>query len=80
VAFPYYVPGNVGQTIHIYRSRWRLYPARPLQSAPGSHERIENIDLDQKGAPLQERWLHHLNFTARPSVQDWIMSRIVKSI
>jgi hypothetical protein len=76
VAFPYPVAGNVAHAVHLYRCRLRLYPAGPLQGACGSRTVIENVDLDGAESPLDERWLHHLNITARPSVQAWILGRI----
>ncbi len=80
VALPYAVAANVRQAVHLYRSRWRLYPARPLLPAPGFAGRIDNIDLDAPAAPLRERWLHHLNITARPTVQDWLVERVLEVV
>jgi hypothetical protein len=77
VAGPFPVPGNVRHAVHLYRSRWRLYPARPLRPAPGSGAVIENIDLDAADSPIRARWLHHLNITARRAVQDWIVARVL---
>jgi hypothetical protein len=80
VAFAPPVPGNVGHAVHLYRSRHRIYPAAPLARVPGSQAVLENIDLDAADAPIQERWLHHLNITARPAVQAWILDRIAGTL
>jgi hypothetical protein len=80
VAGPYTVPGNVRHAVHLYRSRRRLYPARPLRPAPGSGAVIENIDLDAPDSPIRARWLHHLNITARLAVQDWIFERVLRAV
>jgi predicted alpha/beta hydrolase family esterase len=80
VAWPFRVAGNVRRAIHLYRSRRRLYPARPLLAAPGSEALIENVDLDAPDSPLRERWLHHLNITARASVQDWVFGRVTEAL
>jgi hypothetical protein len=80
VAFPYNVPGNVECAVHLYRSRRRLYPARPLTAAPGARPRVKNIDLDDPLGPIHERRLHHLNMTTRPAIQTWIVQRIVESL
>lgn len=77
VAFPPPVPANVGRAVHLYRSRRRLYPARPLQPAPGSPARIENVDLDSADAPFPGRGLHHLNVTASPVVQEWVARQVL---
>jgi hypothetical protein len=63
VALPYPVPGNVREAVHLYRSRRRLYPAGPLRAAPGSRAKIENVDLDADGSPIDPAGLHHLNIT-----------------
>lgn len=76
VAFPPVVPGNVCRAVHLYRSRWRLYPARPLQPASDFTGSIENIDLDQPDSPIQERWLHHLNITGSQKVKDWVVGTL----
>jgi thioesterase domain-containing protein len=76
VAFPPVVPGNVRRAVHLYRSRWRLYPARPLQPALDFTGAIENIDLDQPDSPIQQHWLHHLNITGSEKVQDWVVREI----
>jgi hypothetical protein len=80
VALPYPVAANVRQAVHLYRSRWRLYPARPLVAVPGFSGRLDNIDLDAPSSPLRERWLHHLNITARPAVQDWLVTRVLEVV
>lgn len=76
VAFPPLVPASVRRAVHIYRSRRRIYPARPLRTDTGPADRIENIDLDETGAPIPGRGLHHLNITGCAAVQDWIAGRI----
>ena len=73
VAFPPPAPGNVRHAVHLYRSRLRLYPARPLRAAPGSSAVIENINLDGPDPPFPGRGLHHLNITASEAVHDWII-------
>jgi hypothetical protein len=77
VTFPHRVPGNVQRAIHLYRSRRRIYPAGPLRLAAGSAAVIENIDLDAADSPVCPRWLNHLNITASPAVQEWIVRRIL---
>lgn len=62
VAIPFAVPANVRQAVHLYRSRRRIYPARPLRAAPGSAARVVNLDLDAPGSPSPPRGLHHLKF------------------
>jgi pimeloyl-ACP methyl ester carboxylesterase len=76
VAFPPPVPGNVRRAVHLYRSGWRAYPARPLRPAPGACGRLENIDLDGPGSPVPGRGLHHLNITASPALQAWVAGQI----
>ena len=51
VAMPYEVAPNVRHAAHLYRSRRRIYPARPLRVAPGSTAQVENLDLDAEGLP-----------------------------
>src|SRR5262249_16567259 len=52
VAMPFRVSANVGHAVHLYRSRRRLYPARPLQAESGSAARVTNLDLDIAGSPI----------------------------
>lgn len=80
VAFPPLVPNNVRRAVHLYRSHWRLYPARPLQPAPDFTGIIENLDLDQNDSPIQERWLHHLNITGSEKVRDWVVKEVATTI
>jgi hypothetical protein len=80
VTFPHRVPGNVLRAIHLYRSRWRIYPAGPLRPVPGSTAVIENIDLDAAHSPVCPRGLNHLNITASPAVQEWIVQRILQAV
>jgi len=72
VAFPPPVPANVRRAVHLYRSRWRLYPARPLVACPDSSSEIENIDLDQQDAPFPGTWLNHFNITGNEPLHQWI--------
>jgi hypothetical protein len=76
VAFAPQVPANVAHAVHLYRSRRRLYPAAPLTPVEGSPGVVENVDLDAADAPLDACGLYHLNFTAQPAVQGWVLSRI----
>jgi len=76
VAFPPPVPGNVRRAVHLYRSRWRAYPARPLRSSSGAGVRIENIDLDSPGSPVPGWGLHHLNITGCAVLQTWVVEQI----
>jgi pimeloyl-ACP methyl ester carboxylesterase len=76
VAWPYDVAANVTHAAHLYRTRWRLYPARPLQPAPGSTAHIDNIDLDGPASPICPTGLCHLNITGSQALQDWIVRRI----
>jgi hypothetical protein len=71
------VAANVEQAVHYYRSRRRLYPARALNAAAKSQALIENIDLDSADSPLQQSGLHHLNMTAHPAVQQFILQHIL---
>src|SRR5580765_3257851 len=50
VAWAYPVAENVKHAIHLYRSRLRVYPARPLQPSVNSKALIENVDLDTDGS------------------------------
>ncbi len=77
VAMPYPVALNVGHAVHLYRSRRRLYPARPLQAEPDSAARVTNLDLDAPGSPIAPLGLHHLNITASPAVQNWVVQRVL---
>lgn len=80
VAMPFRVAANVGHAIHLYRSRHRLYPARPLQAEPGSAARIRNLDLDDAASPIASSGLHHLNITASPAVQNWVVERVLEAV
>ena len=68
------------KSVNLYRSRWRLYPARPLRPAPGSPAVIENFDLDAADCPLRARWLNHLSFTDSPAVQALVLRRILEVV
>ena len=73
------VPGNVGRAVHLYRSRRRIYPARPLAPAPGSAARVDNVDLDAPGSPLDPRWLVHVTLPARPAVRAFVLDRVLET-
>jgi hypothetical protein len=80
VAGPFDVAANVKQAVHIYRSRRRLYPARPLRPAPGSTAHITNLDLDGADSPIAPAWLNHLTITGSRAVQAWILERILATV
>ena len=79
-AIPYTVAANVRHAANLYRSRGRIYPARPLVAAPGSAARITNVDLDAEDAPIAPAGLHHLNMTGSRAVQDWIVARVLEAV
>jgi pimeloyl-ACP methyl ester carboxylesterase len=76
VAFPPLVPASVRRAVHVYRSRWRVYRAGLLHQSANGTGLVENIDLDQVGAPFPGQGLHHLNITGFPALQDWIEREI----
>ncbi|MFT3881007.1 MAG: alpha/beta hydrolase [Gemmatales bacterium] len=78
VAFTQPVPTNVRKAIHLYRSQWRFYPARPLIPATGIASLIENIDLDQPHAPFPGTWLNHFNITGNEALQRWIINEVTQ--
>jgi hypothetical protein len=78
VAMPPPVPAGVQRAVNLYRTRRRLYPARPLKTAGDCTARIENIDLDAPGSLIDARGLHHLNITDSPGVQDELFLRIAE--
>lgn len=80
VAIPFPVAANVGHAVHLYRSRGRLYPARPLQAESGSAVRITNLDLDAVSSPISPSGLHHLNITDSPAVQSWVVERVLETV
>jgi hypothetical protein len=80
IAAPYDVAANVRHAVHIYRSRRRIYPARPLRPAAGSTARITNLDLDAGESPISPAWLHHLNITTSAGVQKWILGQIFEAV
>jgi|SRR5579884_249170 len=80
VAMPYPVAANVGHAVHLYRSRNRLYPARPLHTGPGSAAQVMNLDLDDAASPIAPARLHHLNITASPEVQNWVVERGLEAV
>jgi pimeloyl-ACP methyl ester carboxylesterase len=79
VAGPWDIAANVKKAIHIYRSRRRIYPARPLVRSPGSEAQITNLDLDAEDSPISPAWLCHLNITASAAVQAWIVGQILET-
>jgi hypothetical protein len=80
VAMPSEVAGNVKQAVNLYRTQRRIYPARPIRPAPGSAARVTNLDLDSPSAPFKPTGLHHLNITASPAVQDWVVARVLDQV
>jgi hypothetical protein len=80
VAMPFAVAANVRHAVHLYRSRRRIYPARPLRAAPGAAAQVTNVDLDADDSPIAPIGLNHLNTTASPSVQDWVVERVLKAV
>src|SRR5262249_7008249 len=80
VAIPFAVAAKVRHAINIYRSRLRLYPARPLRAEPDSAARVTNFDLDDPGSPIAPFGLHHLNTTTSPVVQTWVVERILEAV
>ncbi len=80
VALPPTVPANVRRVVNLYMSRDRLYPADSLQSAAGSTACIENIDLSSSEVLLTGQDLNHLNITASPAVQDFVVARILQVV
>jgi hypothetical protein len=80
VAIPYDVAANVRHAVHLYRSRRRIYPARPLRPSPDSASKVTNLDLDAENSPLRPAGLHHLNITASRGVQDWVFDCILTTI
>ena len=77
VAFARPVPANVRQAVHLFRSAYRLYPARPWV-ATTAQTVVENVDLDVAGAPFPGRGLYHLNITRSEAVRNWIINRVVR--
>lgn len=80
VAIPYAVSANVRHAIHVYRSRWRIYPARPLQPEAYSEARVTNLDLDDARSPIAAFGVHHMNITANQAVQDLIVEKILQAV
>jgi len=83
VAFAPPLPESVRKAVHIYRSRRRLYPARPFRRVDAVHAdttSLTNIDLDAPGSPLAPDGLHHLNITRSPRVGDWLFDRVMSEI
>jgi len=80
VAIPFEVSAHVRHAAHLYRSRRRIYPARPLRPAPGSSAAVTNLDLDTPGSPIAPAWLHHLNITGSQAVQDWVVRRVLEVV
>jgi len=80
VAGPFPVAANVKRAVHIFLTRNRIYPARPLRPALGSAAVIENIDLNAPGSPVNPDGLNHLNITDSPAVQALVLRRIRETI
>jgi hypothetical protein len=80
VARPSEAASNVRHAVHLYRSRMRIYPARPLRCEPGSAAQIENIDLDGEDSVISPAGLHHLNITGSAALQDWVVERILQAV
>lgn len=80
VAMPFEVASNVRHAVNLYRSQRRLYPARPLRPAPGSAALVANLDLDSANSPFEPTGLHHLNITASPAVQEWVVTRVLEVV
>src|SRR5207253_8298160 len=78
VAFAPPVPANVRQAVHLFRTAYRLYPARAFVGTTGAPTAVENIDLDAPGAPFPGRGLHHLNITRSELLRNWIVERVVR--
>ncbi len=72
VSLPPTVPANVRQALNVYMSQHRLYPADPLQPAPGAAVRIENIDLSNRGNKSREARLCHVSIASNAGVQDLV--------
>ena len=79
-AIPYTVAANVRHAANLYRSRRRIYPARPVVAAEGSAARVTNVDLDAEDSPIPPAGLHHLNMTGSQAVQDWIVARVLGAV
>jgi pimeloyl-ACP methyl ester carboxylesterase len=80
VAMPFGVAANVGHAVHLYRSRRRLYPARPLQAESDSAAHVTNLDLDGADSPIAPEGLHHLNIADSPGVQNWVFERVMGTV
>ena len=80
VAFTTPVPANVRRAVHLYRSCWRLYPARPLVPCPGNVSPMDNIDLDHPAAPFPGTGLNHFNITNSESLQRWIVREVKNTL
>jgi pimeloyl-ACP methyl ester carboxylesterase len=78
-ALPPPVPANVRRAVHLFLGRPRLYPARPLQPAAGSAGQVYNLRPGEPGAPALGRGVHHLNLTACPEVQDWVVGQVLEA-
>ena len=80
VALPPPVPSNVRQAVNVYMSQQLIYPADPLRPAVGGTTSIDNIDVNDPSSFIKGRGLHHLNITANPTVQDYVMERILQVV
>lgn len=80
VALPGEVATSMTEAVHLYRSKRRVYPVRPLSMVPGSKTHVMNVDLDQAASPISPAWLNHLNITNSKAVQDWVVDRILQYV
>ena len=76
-ALPPLVPINVRRVLNVYMSKQLIYPADLLTPAAESATRVENFDIDHPESSLRGAGLHHLNITANPAVQEFLMQRIM---
>jgi len=74
------VPANVRKAVHLYLTQRRVYPARPLLAAPGSHAVIQNVDLNGPGSPASPRGLFHLNITNSAGIQQFILEQVLDAV
>jgi hypothetical protein len=78
VALPPTVPANVRRALNLYMSRQFVYPSDTLKPDDELRTCVENVDLNLPGSPVDGQGLHHLNVTASPAVQDFIVARILQ--
>jgi hypothetical protein len=41
---------------------------------------VTNLDLDAPGSPIDPAGLHHLNITASPAVQAWVLGQVLGGV